>query len=196
MPHKMNTRSLRADQRPRTSCCAGHLAMVAALAGDQWNEGDVSCSVVRRVALPDAFFADRRPVRDVPHRARRARRLPGGHRARAATATCRSWRPPRCSWPRCGRRRPRGGPRGDQGARRGRRPRDAREGRRRQRPARPAGRRRAPRPRRGRARRRSSPSRSTFAGAAAAQVAAFVARVEAVAAPPPDAAAYDPRPIL
>jgi adenylosuccinate lyase len=25
--------------------------------GDQWNEGDVSCSVVRRVALPDAFFA-------------------------------------------------------------------------------------------------------------------------------------------
>jgi adenylosuccinate lyase len=35
----------------------GHLSMVAALAGDQWNEGDVSCSVVRRVALPDAFFA-------------------------------------------------------------------------------------------------------------------------------------------
>ena len=31
--------------------------MVAGLAGDQWNEGDVSCSVVRRVALPDAFFA-------------------------------------------------------------------------------------------------------------------------------------------
>jgi adenylosuccinate lyase len=31
--------------------------MVAALAGNQWNEGDVSCSVVRRVALPDAFFA-------------------------------------------------------------------------------------------------------------------------------------------
>ena len=31
--------------------------MVAELAGDQWNEGDVSCSVVRRVALPDAFLA-------------------------------------------------------------------------------------------------------------------------------------------
>ena len=31
--------------------------MVSNLAGDQWNEGDVSCSVVRRVALPDAFFA-------------------------------------------------------------------------------------------------------------------------------------------
>ena len=31
--------------------------MVAELAGAQWNEGDVFCSVVRRVALPDAFFA-------------------------------------------------------------------------------------------------------------------------------------------
>jgi adenylosuccinate lyase len=31
--------------------------MVSELAGDQWNEGDVSCSVVRRVALPDAFYA-------------------------------------------------------------------------------------------------------------------------------------------
>jgi adenylosuccinate lyase len=31
--------------------------MVGELAGDQWNEGDVSDSVVRRVALPDAFFA-------------------------------------------------------------------------------------------------------------------------------------------
>jgi len=29
----------------------------AELAGAQWNEGDVFCSVVRRVALPDAFFA-------------------------------------------------------------------------------------------------------------------------------------------
>jgi adenylosuccinate lyase len=34
----------------------GYLAMAAGLAGDQWNEGDVSCSVVRRVMLPDAFF--------------------------------------------------------------------------------------------------------------------------------------------
>jgi adenylosuccinate lyase len=31
--------------------------MVSELSGDQWNEGDVSCSVVRRVALPDAFYA-------------------------------------------------------------------------------------------------------------------------------------------
>jgi adenylosuccinate lyase len=35
----------------------GHLTMAAGLAGDLWNEGDVSCSVVRRVVLPDAFFA-------------------------------------------------------------------------------------------------------------------------------------------
>jgi adenylosuccinate lyase len=31
--------------------------MVQELVGNQWNEGDVSCSVVRRVALPDAFYA-------------------------------------------------------------------------------------------------------------------------------------------
>lgn len=31
--------------------------MVSELAGDQWNEGDVSCSVVRRVAIADAFYA-------------------------------------------------------------------------------------------------------------------------------------------
>src|SRR5690606_39961182 len=36
---------------------AGHLAMAAGVSGEQWNEGDVSCSVVRRVMLPDAFFA-------------------------------------------------------------------------------------------------------------------------------------------
>ena len=31
--------------------------MIGGLNGDQWFEGDVSCSVVRRVALPDSFFA-------------------------------------------------------------------------------------------------------------------------------------------
>ena len=30
--------------------------MASGLAGDQWNEGDVSCSVVRRVVLPDSCF--------------------------------------------------------------------------------------------------------------------------------------------
>lgn len=56
MPHKMNTRS---TERINgfAAILGGHLAMVNALVGDQWNEGDVSCSVVRRVALPDAFFA-------------------------------------------------------------------------------------------------------------------------------------------
>jgi adenylosuccinate lyase len=56
MPHKMNTRSCE-RVNGLAAVLAGHLTMVTALAGDQWNEGDVSCSVVRRVALPDAFFA-------------------------------------------------------------------------------------------------------------------------------------------
>ena len=56
MPHKMNTRSCERIHGLR-AILIGHQAMVAAIAGDQWNEGDVSCSVVRRVALPDAFFA-------------------------------------------------------------------------------------------------------------------------------------------
>ena len=56
MPHKRNARS---SERVTalTHVLGGHLAMVTALVGDQWNEGDVSCSAVRRVALPDAFFA-------------------------------------------------------------------------------------------------------------------------------------------
>ena len=56
MPHKMNTRSAERISGFLT-ILRGHLTMVASLAGDQWNEGDVSCSVVRRVVLPDAFFA-------------------------------------------------------------------------------------------------------------------------------------------
>ncbi len=56
MPHKMNTRSCERINGFAT-ILRGHVTMTAGLAGDQWNEGDVSCSVVRRVALPDAFFA-------------------------------------------------------------------------------------------------------------------------------------------
>lgn len=56
MPHKMNSRSCERVNGFKT-ILSGHLAMASALAGDQWNEGDVSCSVVRRVMLPDAFFA-------------------------------------------------------------------------------------------------------------------------------------------
>lgn len=56
MPHKMNARSCE-----RVCGLAvilrGYATMAADLAGSQWNEGDVFCSVVRRVALPDAFYA-------------------------------------------------------------------------------------------------------------------------------------------
>ncbi|GAA0716803.1 adenylosuccinate lyase [Dactylosporangium roseum] len=56
MPHKMNTRSCE-RVNGLAVVVRGYLSMIGELAGDQWNEGDVSCSVVRRVALPDAFFA-------------------------------------------------------------------------------------------------------------------------------------------
>ena len=56
MPHKMNTRSCE-RVNGLAVVLRGYLSMVGELAGDQWNEGDVSCSVVRRVALPDAFYA-------------------------------------------------------------------------------------------------------------------------------------------
>jgi adenylosuccinate lyase len=56
MPHKMNSRSCERINGLGV-VLRGHLSMVSELAGDQWNEGDVSCSVVRRVALPDAFLA-------------------------------------------------------------------------------------------------------------------------------------------
>jgi adenylosuccinate lyase len=56
MPHKMNTRSAERINGFAV-ILRGYASMAGELAGDQWNEGDVSCSVVRRVALPDAFFA-------------------------------------------------------------------------------------------------------------------------------------------
>ena len=56
MPHKMNSRSCE-RVNGFAAILKGHLTMAAELAGDQWNEGDVSCSVVRRVFLPDSFFA-------------------------------------------------------------------------------------------------------------------------------------------
>ncbi|MBN1676684.1 MAG: adenylosuccinate lyase [Kiritimatiellae bacterium] len=56
MPHKMNSRSCERINGFHT-ILRGHVTMAAGLAGDQWNEGDVSCSVVRRVVLPDSFFA-------------------------------------------------------------------------------------------------------------------------------------------
>jgi adenylosuccinate lyase len=56
MPHKMNTRSCERVNGLQV-VLRGYASMTAELAGAQWNEGDVFCSVVRRVALPDAFFA-------------------------------------------------------------------------------------------------------------------------------------------
>lgn len=56
MPHKMN---MRTSERINglNLILSGYLTMASGLAGNQWNEGDVSDSVVRRVMLPDAFFA-------------------------------------------------------------------------------------------------------------------------------------------
>jgi len=56
MPHKMNTRST------ESVCALSELVKMYAdgasrLAGDQWEEGDVSCSAIRRVLIPDAFYA-------------------------------------------------------------------------------------------------------------------------------------------
>ncbi|MCW4048285.1 MAG: adenylosuccinate lyase [Candidatus Bathyarchaeota archaeon] len=56
MPHKMNTRST------ERICAFAELIKMYAdgasrLAGDQWEEGDVSCSAIRRVIMPDAFYA-------------------------------------------------------------------------------------------------------------------------------------------
>jgi len=56
MPHKVNARNCERVCGFST-ILSGYVTMTANLAGHQWNEGDVSCSVVRRVALPDAFFA-------------------------------------------------------------------------------------------------------------------------------------------
>jgi len=56
MPHKMNSRSCE-RVNGFMQILRGHVTMAGGLAGDQWNEGDVSDSVVRRVVLPDACFA-------------------------------------------------------------------------------------------------------------------------------------------
>jgi adenylosuccinate lyase len=55
MPHKMNSRS---SERVNGMMVLlrGYNTMAADLAGDQWNEGDVSCSAVRRVVIPDSFY--------------------------------------------------------------------------------------------------------------------------------------------
>jgi adenylosuccinate lyase len=56
MPHKTNARNCERVCALR-AVLAGHVAMASEISGVQWNEGDVACSAVRRVMLPDAFFA-------------------------------------------------------------------------------------------------------------------------------------------
>lgn len=56
MPHKMNTRSCERVNGLNV-VLRGFSTMIGELSGDQWNEGDVSCSVVRRVAIAEAFYA-------------------------------------------------------------------------------------------------------------------------------------------
>jgi adenylosuccinate lyase len=55
MPHKMNSRSSERINGMMV-LIRGYNTMAADLAGNQWNEGDVSCSVVRRVVIPDSFY--------------------------------------------------------------------------------------------------------------------------------------------
>jgi adenylosuccinate lyase len=55
MPHKMNSRSSERINGMMV-LLRGYNIMASDLAGDQWNEGDVSCSVVRRVVIPDSFY--------------------------------------------------------------------------------------------------------------------------------------------
>jgi adenylosuccinate lyase len=56
MPHKVNAR-LSERLNGLAVVLKGFAFMISEISGNQWNEGDVSCSVVRRVALPDSFYA-------------------------------------------------------------------------------------------------------------------------------------------
>ncbi|MBU3693098.1 MAG: adenylosuccinate lyase [Candidatus Nanopelagicaceae bacterium] len=56
MPHKMNTRSCERING-FAAILKGYATMIGEISGNQWNEGDVSDSVVRRVAIADAFYA-------------------------------------------------------------------------------------------------------------------------------------------
>jgi adenylosuccinate lyase len=56
MPHKINSRTCE-RMNGFIIAIGGFEDMVKGLVGDQWFEGDVSCSLVRRIALPGAFFS-------------------------------------------------------------------------------------------------------------------------------------------
>ncbi len=56
MPHKMNARSSERIHGLFAVLGGSHTQLMGVV-GTQWAEGDVSCSVIRRVAIPNAFFA-------------------------------------------------------------------------------------------------------------------------------------------
>jgi adenylosuccinate lyase len=56
MPHKMNTRSCERINGI-AAVMKGYSTMISEISGNQWNEGDVSDSVVRRVVISDSFYA-------------------------------------------------------------------------------------------------------------------------------------------
>lgn len=53
----MSACSALGGDREMLAAASGYMQMLAGISGDQWNEGDVSSSVVRRVALPGFFLA-------------------------------------------------------------------------------------------------------------------------------------------
>jgi len=53
------------SSRPWWPILRGYFHMIAEYSGDQWNEGDVSTSVTRRVALPGLFLAADCALREV-----------------------------------------------------------------------------------------------------------------------------------
>ena len=175
----------------------GYLSMVGELAGDQWNEGDVSCSVVRRVALPDAFFAADGLFETFLTVLDEFGAFPAVDRSASSTGTCRSSTTTKVLMAAVRqRRRPRGRPRGDQGARgRGRAARCARRAR----SATTSSTGWPPTTRLGLAADQLDALVAeplTFTGAAVRQVDEVVRRVEQLVAANPEAARYRPAPIL
>jgi adenylosuccinate lyase len=56
MPHKVNPR-LSERVNSLNAILKGFVTMAAELTGQTWNEGDISCSAIRRVVLADSFHA-------------------------------------------------------------------------------------------------------------------------------------------
>jgi len=56
MPHKLNARTCERIRALKV-ILNGYLAMAAEISGEQWLEGDVSCSAVRRIVLPGVCMA-------------------------------------------------------------------------------------------------------------------------------------------